>query len=291
MTDATSHDPRQALLPTALTAAREAAARVMEIYGQDFDVEYKDDRSPLTEADRDAHAIITRHLAATGLPVLSEESREIPHAERAPWTRFWLVDPVDGTKEFVNRTGEFTVNIALVDGSRPVLGVVLAPVPRTVYWGVVGDGDHDGAFMADDDGSAALDELRAAARPVRARREVGADEPLRVVASRSHLNEETSRFIDQLADVHPDIARVSRGSSLKLCMIASGEARIYPRVAPTMEWDTGAAQAIVEAAGAGVYEFEPDTPAVAYLDPAARASLKPLRYNKSSLRNPYFVAC
>lgn len=279
-------DDHTALLPLALTAAREAAARVMAVYGRDFTVDYKDDASPLTEADRQAHEVIAAHLATSGLPVLSEESREAPYAERAEWTRFWLVDPVDGTKEFVNRTGEFTVNIALIDGGRPVLGVVLAPVPRWLFWGEVGRG----AYRADDDGAQDLAAIRAAAVRLQVRRETADGEPMRVVASRSHLNPETTTFIDQLEKTHGAVERVSRGSSLKLCMIASGEARIYPRVAPTMEWDTGAAQAVVEAAGGGVYEFDPEVPASAYLAPDA-ASLKPLAYNKESLRNPYFVAC
>jgi 3'(2'), 5'-bisphosphate nucleotidase len=276
------------LLPVALEAAREASEAILEVYARDFDVDYKADASPLTEADRAAHAIIGARLATTGLPVLSEESGEIPYEERASWRRFWLVDPLDGTKEFVRRTGEFTVNIALIDGTAPVLGVVMVPLAAVAYWGLHGDGG--GAWRADQALERPLADVMAAGEPIAADRSPAATDPLRVVASRSHLNAETVAFIDQLEADHGTVERVSRGSALKLCMIAEGAARIYPRVAPTMEWDTAAAQAIIEATGGGIHVFDPDLPAGAYLADPPDRRLEPLRYNKPNLLNPFFVA-
>ena len=246
------------LLDTAKAAARDAGREILTVYhGADFGVEAKGDDSPLTLADRRAHGVIAGHLAATGLPVLSEEGRSIAYDERRGWDRFWLVDPLDGTKEFIKRNGEFTVNIALIEAGRPVLGVVYTPVTDQLYWGQVGQG----AFLQDGD---------ARPRPLHIGPADLARTGLRVVASRSHLNAETQRFIDGLAD--PTL--VSMGSSLKFLMLAEGGADVYPRFAPTMEWDTAAAQAVVEAARGEVLRFP---------------ELTPLRYNKENLLNPWFL--
>ncbi|MBI3546485.1 MAG: 3'(2'),5'-bisphosphate nucleotidase CysQ [Gammaproteobacteria bacterium] len=236
--------------------ARAAGVRILEIYEREFKVEQKADRSPLTEADRAAHELISAQLNALtpNIPVLSEESAEIDYATRAAWPRFWLVDPLDGTKEFINRNGEFTVNIALIEDRRAVLGVVYVPVTRVMYFA----GDGLGAFKQ-------LGE--SAAIPIRVRRYAG-KQPI-VVASRSHAGPETEAFLKSLGEHHV----ISMGSALKLCLVAEGAADVYPRLGPTMEWDTAAAQCVVEAAGGRVTDMQRQA----------------LAYNKSSLLNPWFL--
>jgi 3'(2'), 5'-bisphosphate nucleotidase len=279
------------LLDAALAAALAGSRAILAVRERGFAVHYKDDRSPLTEADLAAHHAIMERLAPTGLPVLSEESAEVPYGMRARWRRFWLVDPLDGTKEFVKDNGEFTVNVALIEEGRPVLGVVQAPVLDAIYWGFVA-GDQREAWKATGCGDAAPGELAHGAEALGIDRDRALTPPLRVVASRSHCNDATLRFIEQLEAEHGTVERVSRGSSLKLCLIAEGSARIYPRIAPTMEWDTGAAHAVIAAAGGGVWAYDPALPASAYLDAADGAGkVEPLRYNKENLLNPFFVAC
>ena len=262
-------------IKTAVRAAWDSGQAILEVYQRAFTVEYKDDRSPLTEADRTAHEIICAGLKQTGLPVLSEESKTVSYEQRKNWGRFWLVDPLDGTKEFIKKNGEFTVNIALIDAGRPVLGVVYAPVLKTFYIGAQGLG----AFRATGDeifqGLEKLDEkVPTLGKPferlpcVRPEKEV-----IRVVASRSHMNPETEAFIAAL-EKQGRVELVSSGSSLKLCMVAEGLADVYPRIAPTMEWDTAAAQAVVEASGGTVVQY---------------GTNEPLRYNKENLLNPFFV--
>lgn len=279
-------------LMTALQVALSAGAAVLEVYRRDFVVEFKDDHSPLTEADRTAHGIICAALAVTGLPVLSEESSAVPYEEREKWSRFWLVDPLDGTKEFIKKNGEFTVNIALIDAGRPVLGVVYAPVLKTFYIGVQGVG----AFRATGDGIFQCLELTPAASFQALEKfehlPLSSDlcppsSAIRVVASRSHMTPATGAFIATM-EKQGRVELVSRGSSLKLCMVADGSADVYPRIAPTMEWDTAAAQAVVEAAGGRVLEYDPAIPAIQYLR-GGFAGLKDLRYNKKNLMNPFFV--
>ncbi|AKJ65544.1 3'(2'),5'-bisphosphate nucleotidase CysQ [Kiritimatiella glycovorans] len=258
-----------------LEAELEATAAILEVYARDFDVEHKADDSPLTEADRASHDIILKKLEPTGIPVLSEESAEIPYAERKDWERFWLVDPLDGTKEFIKKNGEFTVNIALIESGVPVMGAVYAPVLNTAYLGVAGEGAwrllKGTHFHSADDLPGALEE---AALPTLGE---GPGDPggIRVVASRSHRNEATEQFIAELEAQYGPAELVSKGSSLKLCLVAEGAADVYPRIAPTMEWDTAAAQAVVEAAGGVVLQHGTDVP---------------LRYNKQDLLNPYFIA-
>jgi len=243
-----------------LLLAKKAGAAIMQVYESGYvEVELKDDRSPLTLADKASNDIICeglREIDAT-IPIISEENRAVPYEVREGYHKFWLVDPLDGTKEFVKRNGEFTVNIALVEDGVPVLGVVYVPATCEVYYAAKGEG----AFWEKDGLSG---ELHVAEFHMQ-------DRELKVVCSRSHLNPETKQFIDALND--PET--ISRGSSLKFMLIASGEAHLYPRIAPTMEWDTAAAQCIEEEAGGFVVEF---------------VSRKPMHYNKESLLNPYFLA-
>lgn len=235
----------------------EAGAAIMAIYAGSHDVEYKADRSPLTAADRAAHAVIVDGLqrVAPNLPILSEEGGEIPSSVRRKWSRFWLVDPLDGTKEFIKRNGEFTVNVALIDNGLPVFGVVGVPALSTLYMGGVGIG----AWVRHGEADPRAIHVRTADSSL----------GLTVVMSRSHPSQELDEFLKnfKVAEALPV------GSSLKLCAVAEGRADLYPRLGPTMEWDTSAGQAIVEAAGGRVVTLDGE----------------PLRYNKESLLNPHFV--
>jgi 3'(2'), 5'-bisphosphate nucleotidase len=248
----------QPLLAQLCTIASEAGGAILEVYGRDIAVQYKDDRSPLTEADEVSHRIIAERLRTLddSVPLLSEESAPPEPATRRSWARFWLVDPLDGTKEFVKRNGEFTVNIALIDAGRAVLGVVLAPALGRIYYGAL----DAGAWRRDDGGLA---------RPIYVR--LPAAEPPQVVGSRSH---ETGQLAEYLAALGPHEI-TPMGSSLKICLVAEGAADLYPRIGPTSEWDTAAAQAILESAGGRMIDLVG----------------RPLRYNtKDDLLNPHFLA-
>lgn len=247
----------EALLMLAIHAAEEGCREILKVYESgDFRAEAKGDNSPLTLADKNAHHRIAALLKPSGLPILSEEGRDIPYAERKGWNYFWMVDPLDGTKEFIKRNGEFTVNLALIHAGAPILGVVAVPVTHEVYYAT-----DRGAYVRR---QGADHRLEKRARPDLGR--VG----LRVVASRSHMNDETQRFIESLRN--PSL--VSAGSSLKFMLLASGKADVYPRYAPTMEWDTAAADAIVRAVGFQVTQY-----------PGG----EPLMYNKEDLLNPHFL--
>lgn len=263
-----------ALLHVATEAALAAGAQIQSVYeSADFNVEIKGDGSPLTRADRLAHQTITKFLTATELPILSEEGKSISYDERRAWSRFWLVDPLDGTKEFLKRNDEFTVNIALIEDGAPVLGVVYAPACRILYAGTVGK--H--AIVARDvppDAARAADALGTGLKLP----SFAGERPYRVVGSRSHSSPETERYVETLRKEHPNLELVSMGSSFKLCMVAEGSADQYPRFAPTMEWDTAAAQAIVLAAGKEVLRVGPTG------DPEG-----PVVYNKPDLLNPWFL--
>lgn len=250
------------------TIARQAAEVIMEIYRKDFQVEYKDDKSPLTEADTKSNEIICSALKNLypSIPMLSEENKEVPFEDRKDWEYYWCIDPIDGTKEFIKKNDEFTINIALVHNETPVLGVVYAPAIDAMYIAKKGDG----AF------------LNGQKLPL-----VKQDSEFTVVASKSHLSEETQNFIDDLKVEYPNLTSNSKGSSLKLCMVAEGVADIYPRIAPTMEWDTAAAHAVVLEAGKNVYQFDADIQSTEYLSNSP--ALKPMVYNKENLLNPYFV--
>lgn len=254
----------------------QAGAAIMDIYTRDFHVETKADASPLTEADLAAHTLICDGLERlSNDPVLSEESKGIAYEDRKNWTTFWLVDPLDGTKEFIKRNGEFTVNIALISAGVPVAGFVFAPVLKKLYCGLLGVGAYVTAAAPGETLPPITDFSHLPAAYLRLPEKSTADaDTLRIVASRSHRNQETDDLIAQLSADYTNTEIVSSGSSLKLCLVAEGRADVYPRLGPTMEWDTGAAQAIVEAAGKTCVEFD---------------SKKPLRYNKENLLNPYFL--
>lgn len=246
-----------------IEAARLAGARILEVYGRDFEIEYKGDDSPLTEADKESNEAIMAFLRVNypRVPVISEENLEIPYRERKSWARFWLVDPLDGTKEFIKRNGEFTVNIALVEHGRPVVGVVYHPVNDTLYLGIEGSG----AWKIS--GDCPPEAIEGAAHYLdRAK--------VKVVGSRSHSSPEVDAFVDEIQKKGKEVEFLSAGSSLKLCLVAEGSADVYPRFGPTMEWDTGAAHAVVSAAGKRVLDMR---------------TREPLSYNKPELRNPFFI--
>jgi len=287
-------------LATAMDAALRAGGAILQIYARDFEVEFKADESPLTEADKAAHHIIVDALEGLGLPVLSEESKAIDYAERKDWQKYWLVDPLDGTKEFIKKNGEFTVNIALIDNGRPVMGVVYAPVLGVVYCGMLNvESGTSEAWKATDCTNKTVDEILSSS--VSLPTSNIQHSTIRVVASRSHCNDETKAFIAEL-EKEGRVELVSSGSSLKLCLVAEGSADVYPRIAPTMEWDTAAAQAVVEASGGRVVKYDPTVPVASYfcgkLDVESGAShstshisplMEALSYNKADLLNPYFV--
>jgi 3'(2'), 5'-bisphosphate nucleotidase len=265
--------PYADLLKMGMEAALEAGRSILTVYGlDDHEVEFKEDQSPLTLADKRSNDIIIRHLQPSQIPILSEESLNRPWDERKNWPACWIVDPLDGTKEFIKRNGEFTVNIALAEMGTPVIGIIYTPVTGELYFST----KESGAFkyiVSDvrQDREIFQTILNKAVRIPQLKTQ---ELPFTVVASRSHLTPETAHFIEELRKDHPDLHIISRGSSLKICMVAEGIARVYPRFAPTMEWDTAAGQAIAEAAGCRMYI--PDT-------------REPLRYNKEELRNPWFV--
>ncbi len=266
----------QSLLVEAVRAAIKAGDAVLEVYASGFSVDHKEDKSPLTEADKRSHEIIAGQLNgphAGKLPLLSEEGRAVPFNERKTWGHYWLVDPLDGTKEFVRRNGEFTVNIALIMKDKPVLGVVLVPVRDMLYFALEGRGAFKISGTGRIKNEITYRELEASAKRLPMETQAGS-RPFTAIASRSHLSDETGAFIAGLKKEHGEIRIISAGSSLKFCLIAEGSADIYPRFGPTMEWDTAAGQAIVEQAGGAVLRHD---------------TCSPLRYNKSSLLNPWFI--
>ena len=241
-----------------VTIAKEAGDAIMQVYKQDFEVEYKQDSSPLTLADKKANDIIEDGLnkLSVNLPILSEEGNNIPYKDRKHWEYFWLVDPLDGTKEFVKKNDEFTVNIALIHIDTPVLGVVYAPALDVCYWAKRGEG----AFKDGESLPLKVESQR---------------NTYKIVASRSHMSGETQAFIDAI-DTNKEKELVSIGSSLKICLVAEGEADIYPRLGPTMEWDTGAAHAIVNESGKNLQKYK-------------NGKCSKHEYNKKSLLNQWFV--
>jgi 3'(2'), 5'-bisphosphate nucleotidase len=257
------------LLMLSISAAFKAGEAIEEIYHKEFSIEYKEDKSPLTEADKSAHQIITEFLSNTPYPILSEEGNNIEYEIRRDWSFFWMVDPLDGTKEFIKKNGEFTVNIALIKNGLPLLGVVYAPILKKTYFAARGYGSYmfEGKIPSDN----FIDLIQKSNRlPIN---ELNGQ--YFVVASRSHLNKETESFINNLKKTHKNISYKTIGSSLKLCIIAEGNAHIYPRMAPTMEWDTAAAHAVLKYAGGNVWQYE---------------SGIEMTYNKPELLNPWFVA-
>lgn len=239
-----------------ITLAKSAGAAIMAIYEQPFTVAFKNDESPLTAADQAAHQIIVEGLAklTPDIPVLSEESPAEVMVQRLSWSRYWLVDPLDGTKEFVSRNGEFTVNIAFIEQGVARFGMVYAPVLDKLWYG----GKEMGAWRW---AKGQVQAIHCVAQPL---------QPLRVVGSRHHLSDATLAYLAPLGE----ITLLSMGSSLKFCLIAQGDADLYPRLAPTCEWDTAAAQAVLEGAGGQVCQLDGS----------------PLHYNKADILNPWFVA-
>ncbi len=259
------------LIFTTLQLALEAGKAILDIYRTPFEIEYKTDHSPITLADQKAHVIISQGLSSTALPLLSEEGFHADYETRKNWEYYWLVDPLDGTKEFVRRNGEFTVNIALIHKQMPVFGVVYAPVPGLLYWGSPGGsyrlnvGQHYTGNMNYNDLKTFAEHL-----PIQEQRE-----NFIVLGSKSHMNTETIEYINKLREAHPNLTFSSHGSSLKFCILAEGNADIYPRFGPTMEWDTAAGHAVAYFAGCYVIQ---------------QANQEPLVYNKPDLLNPDFIA-
>ncbi|WP_405199744.1 3'(2'),5'-bisphosphate nucleotidase CysQ [Christiangramia sp. LLG6405-1] len=256
-------------LEIAIIASLRAGKRIMEIYeNEDFEVDFKGDDSPLTKADLASHQIIMQHLSATDIPVLSEEGRDLSYEERKNWSSLWIVDPIDGTKEFIKKNGEFTVNIALVRDQKPVMGVIYVPALKELYYAA----ENMGSFKVDDivdfSGMKTL-EASAVKLPKK-----NLNKKFTVVASKSHLSEETKDYISQLEEKHGEVVSISKGSSLKLCMVAEGKADEYPRFAPTMEWDTAAGQAICTFAGKTVHDHNTG---------------EEMLYNRENLLNNWFL--
>ncbi len=262
-------------LGVAIRAALAAGRQIMDIYNdpnQDFNIEKKADNSPLTLADKAAHRIICQRLEPTEVPILSEEGAHAPYESRKDWDAFWLVDPLDGTKEFIKKNGEFTVNIALILDQRPHLGVIYVPARRELYFGEPLLGAYKVTDIDSWDEEETLVQLVERATPLPQKREN--EDTFVIVASRSHLSPETEAFIEQAKAEHPKVKTISSGSSLKICLVAEGAADVYPRYAPTMEWDTAAGHAIASCAGKTVVDADTD---------------KPLTYNKEDLHNPWFI--
>ncbi len=257
-------------LKIAIHAALKAGQEIMEVYQGEFAFELKNDNSPLTIADKRANSVITSILEETTIPIISEESKQISYSERKNWNRCWIVDPLDGTKEFIKRNGEFTVNIALVENGEPQLGVIYVPDQHTVYFGSVQTNSAFKYTIVDerqtiDDIVSNADRLKKKTKELKS---------IQVVGSRSHMNQETNDFIDTIKNQGKKVEVISIGSSLKFCLVAEGKADVYPRYAPTMEWDTAAAHAICNASGVHVRNALTNSE---------------LNYNKKDLLNPWFI--
>ncbi len=270
----TSSNPRLSSIDIKdiITIAKKAGDSIMKIYDKDFSIEYKDDTSPLTEADTKSNEMICMGLqeAYPEIPLLSEENGEVPYEVRKNWEYYWCIDPIDGTKEFIKKNGEFTVNIALIHNNTPVLGVVYVPALSEMYFAKQGEGAYKAIV---EDGWMITKGIENARKlPLVSDQEV--KDELIIVASKSHLTKETQEFIDTITTDGKRPITISKGSSLKLLMVAEGTADLYPRLAPTMEWDTAAADAIVRESGKMTYQFENDMPVV---------------YNKKDLLNPWFI--
>ena len=253
----------------AIDAAIDGGKEILKVYESEFAVETKEDRSPLTLADKNAHLAIVAKLEGLGLPILSEEGKSMEYDERKDWDYFWMVDPLDGTKEFIKRNGEFTVNIALIHEGRPIAGVIYVPVTSTLYFAI----ETLGAWK--------INSIQTAGDYFDSLVEAGTTLPAdtgrsvyTIVASRSHMSPETETLMKELEAEHGKVDVASMGSSLKICLVAEGAADIYPRFAPTMEWDTAAGHAIVLGAGKEIIDH---------------STGKPMQYNKENLLNNWFV--
>lgn len=257
------------LLSISIEAAITAGKKIMEIYTMDdFEIDYKLDNSPLTKADIAAHHCIVSFLGQTNIPVLSEEGQGINYDDRKDLKQLWIVDPIDGTKEFINKNGEFTVNIALIEDHKPVLGVIYVPALKDLYYSSIDKGAFKLSNISEFSSFKLISEA-AQKLPI-----IDSNRPYTVVASRSHLSVETEKFIQSLEADHGEIRCISKGSSLKLCMVAEGSADCYPRFAPTMEWDTAAGQAICNHAGFSVIDW---------------STKEEMKYNREQLLNNWFL--
>ena len=256
-------------LKIAIQAAIHAGKEIMQVYATDFSIESKTDASPLTLADKNANDCIMSYLVTTDIPIISEENKQLLYTERKDWKQCWIVDPLDGTKEFIKRNGEFTVNIALIEHGSPLLGVIYVPVTRTLYY-TSPDGLTSFKYILESE-EESIDHILDNGKEIFPM--VENESPIKIVGSRSHLNEDTKKFISTIEANH-EVEIVSKGSSLKFCLVAEGKAHLYPRFAPTMEWDTAAGQAICNAVGVDVIDM---------------TTKEPLRYNKENLLNNYFL--
>jgi len=256
-------------LKTAIEAALQAGKAILEIYHSGaFDIEIKEDNSPLTKADTASHNIIMSYLESTGIPILSEEGKAIAYDKRKEWNQLWIIDPIDGTKEFIKRNGEFTVNIALIKNQKPILGVIFVPAKGELYFST----KEMGAFKVTVDlENYDVDLIISNENKLPLQRE---DKTFTIVASRSHMSPETEAYVQEMRDIHGEVHLIYKGSSLKLCMVAEGVADCYPRFAPTMEWDTAAGQAICEHAGVEVLDWD---------------TKKNMLYNREELLNNWFL--
>lgn len=260
---------KEEFLDLIINAALDAGKAILKVYTRrDFNVSLKEDKSPLTDADINSHNIIMKALKQTGIPVLSEEGADIPFGERKSWQKLWIVDPLDGTKEFVKRGGDFTVNIALVEDNYTSMGVVFAPWLGQLYYG-----SSEGAFFYQlESGWENKDNSILVRQGERLPYKL--PDTYTVVASKSHFSEETKQFIDKVRKKVGNVDFSSIGSSLKMCLVAAGKAHLYPRIGPTMEWDTAAGQAVVEAAGGVLLDLD---------------TKKRMKYNRQNLLNNYFL--
>jgi 3'(2'), 5'-bisphosphate nucleotidase len=256
------------LITLSIEAAIKAGSAILEVYQSEFAVEHKEDRSPLTLADKNAHDVINEILSSTSIPVLSEEGKMISYDERKSWKEMWLVDPLDGTKEFIKRNGEFTVNIALVQDGVSRYGVIYQPTTGELFYG---DSEDEAHWFIHVEGRSVRESFQSGKKIDRK----NLPNVYTIVASRSHLSPETAAYIDDARKKYGKVDMVSSGSSLKLCMLAAGHAHVYPRFAPTMEWDTAAGHAILKAAGGNIFSWNTG---------------QELLYNKSDLRNDWFIA-
>lgn len=257
-------------LKISIRAAIEAGIEILKVYQDEIAIDTKADKSPLTQADLVSNKVINKCLLETGIPIISEENKLDSFDIRQSWPICWLIDPLDGTKEFIKRNGEFTVNIALVEAGKPTLGVVFVPCSRELYYADVEAGIAIKQVIEDD--FSMPDDLFPPSQMLS--RKSSKSDLIRVVGSRSHMNDETSRFIDELKKSYDQVEVVSKGSSLKFCLVAEGLADIYPRYGPTMEWDTAAGHAICKAIGYQVID---------------NSTKEELRYNKENLFNNYFI--
>jgi 3'(2'), 5'-bisphosphate nucleotidase len=273
-------------LLTALAAAIEAGHAILDVYrSSDFKVEEKTDKSPLTLADKRSHEILVKRLGQLDIPILSEEGKDIPYEQRKKWETYWLIDPLDGTKEFIKKNGEFTVNVAIIRNRRPAAGVIYVPDKNTLYFAL----SNLGSFKVDsiDDIASVVRQSTNSAGETTAKSiedlidastalplSDSTNRPFTIIGSRSHATPELEAFVEEKRQEHGEVEFISAGSSLKLCLVAEGKADIYPRTGPTMEWDTAAGQSIVENAGCKVLRYDTG---------------EPLIYNKENLLNPWFV--